>query len=466
MVITENTSFVFRLRGVLELCCFFDNTNGPQTHSSISEAFRVLHSRVSSDSLVLKFCNSSILLWPNKDFRSTVENLKKETPCQNLQQHISLEDGVSKKSSKKRERKEADPTVVNMNLLMEVTESQNSGAPTLSRVIKQQQCVTMPLSLDCAICANGDDTLGLVCSSLLGALHVQLSDMEETILKYRKNKHLVIPQPFHFQLPACDGLVTVLYPAGVSDDELLSVREELHKKHGLPSDRPYFRRANAFRFPGEPYKDGYLRNPHSHLSTPNIEDAKVCVVRGVYSYHHYMQDRVDDNGWGCAYRSLQTICSWFLQQGYTEQTVPTHTHIQQALVDVGDKEPSFVGSRKWIGSIEVQVVLSQLLGVTSKILFVSRGSDLASKGRELVHHFETEGTPIMIGGGVLAHTILGVAWSEISGQIRFLILDPHYTGGEDLQIITDKGWCGWKGSDFWDQNAYYNLCLPQTPRTI
>lgn len=42
------------------------------------------------------------------------------------------------------------------------------------------------------------------------------------------------------------------------------------------------------------------------------------------------------------------------------------------------------------------------------------------------------------GGGVLAHTILGVAWSETTGQIRFLILDPHYTGGEDLQVITEK----------------------------
>lgn len=42
------------------------------------------------------------------------------------------------------------------------------------------------------------------------------------------------------------------------------------------------------------------------------------------------------------------------------------------------------------------------------------------------------------GGGVLAHTILGVAWSETTGQIRYLILDPHYTGAEDLQVITDK----------------------------
>lgn len=44
--------------------------------------------------------------------------------------------------------------------------------------------------------------------------------------------------------------------------------------------------------------------------------------------------------------------------------------ICQALVDVGDKEPRFVGSRQWIGSIEVQAVLNHLLGVTSKIMFV------------------------------------------------------------------------------------------------
>ena len=42
------------------------------------------------------------------------------------------------------------------------------------------------------------------------------------------------------------------------------------------------------------------------------------------------------------------------------------------------------------------------------------------------------------GGGVLAHTILGVDWSDKSGDIKFLILDPHYTGGEDLKIIQDK----------------------------
>ena len=37
---------------------------------------------------------------------------------------------------------------------------------------------------------------------------------------------------------------------------------------------------------------------------------------------------------------------------------------------MGDKQASFVGSRQWIGSIEVAAVLDQLLGITSKIMFV------------------------------------------------------------------------------------------------
>ncbi|KAG8453713.1 hypothetical protein GDO86_000369, partial [Hymenochirus boettgeri] len=70
------------------------------------------------------------------------------------------------------------------------------------------------------------------------------------------------------------------------------------------------------------------------------------------------------------------------------------------------------------------------------------------------------------GGGVLAHTILGVTWSEITGEIRFLILDPHYKGAEDLHVILEKGWCVWRGPEFWNAEAYYNLCLPQRPVAI
>ena len=82
------------------------------------------------------------------------------------------------------------------------------------------------------------------------------------------------------------------------------------------------------------------------------------MVTGSYSYHHYMQDGFNDKvrklvfryipvpcglvpmfqDWGCAYRSLQTLWSWFFFQGYTGKTIPTHLEIQQALVDCGDKQ--------------------------------------------------------------------------------------------------------------------------------
>lgn len=63
---------------------------------------------------------------------------------------------------------------------------------------------------------------------------------------------------------------------------------------------------------------------------------QVHLVQGVYSYHHYMQDRMDDSGWGCAYRSLQTICSWFKHQGYMDRPIPTHKEIQQVQNFKGD----------------------------------------------------------------------------------------------------------------------------------
>lgn len=353
-----------------------------------------------------------------------------------------------------------------MTLMVEVTEPELSLAPMLHRRSTKHHFIQTALPMDCVFSVPVNETLRVACGHLIGALCSQLSDMQKVTLQHMKEATLLVPQPFHFLLPEPRGLVTVIYPAGVPDSQLDTQRKELHCHFELPDDRPYLRRANAFHFPDVPYKDGYLRNPHINLNHPMLENGKLYLTQGVYSYHHYMQDHMDDNGWGCAYRSLQTICSWFQQQGYVERSVPTHKDIQQALVDVGDKQNNFVGSRQWIGSIEVQTVLNQLLGVTSKILFVSQGSELTSKGRELANHFLTEGTPIMIGGGVLAHTILGVSWSETTGQIRYLILDPHYTGAEDLQVITDKGWCGWKGPEFWDQNAYYNLCLPQRPNTI
>lgn len=51
---------------------------------------------------------------------------------------------------------------------------------------------------------------------------------------------------------------------------------------------------------------------------------RVALLHGSYEYYHYMQDKFNDAGWGCAYRSLQTICSWFTLQGYTSKRPPSH----------------------------------------------------------------------------------------------------------------------------------------------
>lgn len=37
-------------------------------------------------------------------------------------------------------------------------------------------------------------------------------------------------------------------------------------------------------------------------------------------------------------------------------------------MEIGDKEPSFIGSREWIGAIELSFVLDKLLGVSMLIL--------------------------------------------------------------------------------------------------
>ena len=76
--------------------------------------------------------------------------------------------------------------------------------------------------------------------------------------------------------------------------------------------------------------------------------------------------------------------------------------------------------------------------VECKIIRVERGAEMIEHVRELINHFNREGTPIMIGGGVLAHTIIGVDFNESTGDSMLLVLDPHYTGADDIKTIQDK----------------------------
>lgn len=296
-------------------------------------------------------------------------------------------------------------------------------------------------------------------------IYIQLAACLSTRIKHLAKCLLKDPRStivsYHFFPAAVDHFITLLYSNKSSDAELVSYRERIHALMCLSLEKPLFRRGNAHVFNSTlispTSSHTILRDVHSGL----IGSSRSCsVVRGHYEYYHYRQQGEQDEGWGCAYRSLQTVYSWFLLEGFTSKPVPTIREIQETLVYIQDKPPKFVGSRDWIGSTEVSFVLDTLLGVTSRILSVQPNETLTSRVPELVRHFETHGTPVMIGGGVLAHTILGVDYDKESDVAKFLVLDPHYPGEDNLQIIQSKGWCGWKTANFWKKGTFYNMCLP------
>lgn len=309
----------------------------------------------------------------------------------------------------------------------------------------------------------------------------QLSNMMKAIVSEFLTQ---IPQlcPYHFVPPGLLIPVTAIYDTryGEIEEKQSEVRRNLHFRLGLPFDRPLLRISNALTFGGMGGRDksssrngfSLLRDVHRDIPSSGVSGGIMSLIDGSYEYYHYLHDGIDDNGWGCAYRSLQTIVSWYRLQQYSSINVPSHREVQQVLVEIGDKDPSFIGSREWIGAIELSFVLDKLLGVSCKIINVRSGDELPEKCRELAMHFETQGTPVMIGGGVLAYTLLGVDYNEASGDCAFLILDPHYTGADDLKKIVNGGWCGWKksvdskGRSFFLKDKFYNLLLPQRPNMV
>ena len=74
---------------------------------------------------------------------------------------------------------------------------------------------------------------------------------------------------------------------------------------------------------------------------------------------------------------------------------------------MGDKEKKFIGSREWIGAFEVSYVIQKQLGYACNIQHISSGAQVSSLLPIFEQHFKQVGTPIMIGGGVLAYTLLG-----------------------------------------------------------
>ena len=178
-----------------------------------------------------------------------------------------------------------------------------------------------------------------------------------------------------------------------------SHRETLHDRLGLPTDRPLLR-SDLYLGASSAHGGihGLLRNAHVGLPPSGVKGGKLSLVQGSYEYYHYMQPtghgqlpaKYDDNGWGCAYRSLMSIISWYRLQNYSSFPNPTHYEIQKRLVDDCGQDADILGKKRWIGSHDVQMFLDDALDVTSKIHSCSSGDELATLGRFLSQHFETQ----------------------------------------------------------------------------
>ncbi|XP_011311376.1 ufm1-specific protease 2 [Fopius arisanus] len=351
-------------------------------------------------------------------------------------------------------------------MLTRMTDEKSEGslkyAPVLQHVKRPFQSLQFDINVDTLSIVEGSVNATRLYSILVESVCRNLRLIERSFTHELNQEKLKVPEVLHFKPRNCMHLVTVAYPRGSSDEDTRDYRKNLHKVLSFDLSKPLFCRGNAVRFSNDFTSYEPILNPHAAVTSLG-SGFSVSLVKGLYAYHHYMQDKFDDSGWGCAYRSLQTIFSWFRLQGYTGESIPSHRAIQKCLVDIGDKSHNFIGSQQWIGSTEVGFVLETLLGISVRVLCAATGGQMQEQIISLKEHFQYQGTPVMIGGGVLAHTILGVAHNEETDEIKFLILDPHYTGPEDLKTITNKGWCGWKGLNFWKKDAFYNMCLPQIP---
>ncbi|XP_076843499.1 ufm1-specific protease 1 [Brachyhypopomus gauderio] len=214
--------------------------------------------------------------------------------------------------------------------------------------------------------------------------------------------------------------------------------------------------------------DHLLKNPHEGLLQPLADCDRCSMISGKCLYYHYGCDGEDDRGWGCGYRTVQTMCSWLYYGSRCGRSRPPPNllEIQQVLVAIGDKPASFLGSREWMGTYEAAMVLDQLYGIPCRIVHVrSGGGELEQAVMDLHHHFLSSGCPVMMGGDRdnSSKGVLGVCTGKQGSYL--LIMDPHYYGPAlDKESLQGQGWVSWKPVKALDSCSFYNLCLPQTQK--
>jgi len=181
-----------------------------------------------------------------------------------------------------------------------LTEEGDGNAPLLE-ILPQ----TRSYSLDISWCSAFKES-----KSLVDALEIHLDKLKEIamyIINCLKENPTKSASCYCFFNDYCSHPFNVVYLFNEWEEEgeeLLAQRRRIHELLRFPMDWPLVRSYCTITEPQG------LRDIHLPLLKRTSKDVgtKYC-VRGHYSYFHYSQDGFDDRGWGCAYRSLQTLIS-------------------------------------------------------------------------------------------------------------------------------------------------------------
>eukprot|EP01147_Barroeca_monosierra_P000498 gene498-3824_t len=211
------------------------------------------------------------------------------------------------------------------------------------------------------------------------------------------------------------------------------------------------------------------------VSSTDGTSENIAGFKGQLQYWHYNMNETKDVGWGCGYRTLQSMISWLRLQRYTSSPVPTHLDIQKMLVLSGEKSNDFVESREWIGTVEAGRVLQLHCNTDFRIIELPSGHDALKYDfvQSLILHFQNIGSPIMCGGtrDNISRAILAVKPSPKVKDTKILIMDPHYIAtfkesipSSDapacLRFLFSKGWISWRSITMFSKESHYNLCCP------
>lgn len=158
------------------------------------------------------------------------------------------------------------------------------------------------------------------------------------------------------------------------------------------------------------------------------------------------------------------MCSWVRNcKENPSPDVPTITNIQETLVSLNDKPASFLGSKEWIGALEVFYTVDSLYDVSCKIVHIPSNGDVKKYVSLLKQYLEEYGGFIMMGGDVDASS-KGIAGVHIAGNDAYLlVVDPHFvskSGEITREEIQRKKFVKWQHTSEFLDSSFYNLCLP------